>query len=204
MENKTLNTEEYIKLIKESPERKRGYIFTAITVVVSVLLLVFAVRPTLITITQINSEIKEKNRLNTALETKINTLATLDKQYSSISGDLSNLKLIYPDDGDFSLLMANIQPILARNSFSLAGINFDKYADDNFSLSPKVLVPWTVKVNAKGNSSNIINLLKDLEALPMYPVIEGFSYSDQKDANNLTTYSINLRIYKIDNSNFYE
>lgn len=204
MENKTLNTEEYIKLIKESPEKKRGYIFTIMTVVVSLVLIVFAIRPTILTITQINAEIKEKNRLNTALDAKISTLSALDKQYAGVQTELSNLKLIYPDDGDFSLLMANMEPVLARNSFSLSGISFDKYGDNNFTLAPKVLIPWTVKINVKGSSVNVVNLLKDLEALPMYPVIEGFSYSDQKDSNNLSSYSIDLRIYKVDSVNFYE
>lgn len=204
MERKRLNTEEYIKLIKESPEKKRGYIFAGATVVVSILLIIFAVRPTILTITQINASIKEKNRLSTALDAKISTLSALDKQFEDVGNDLNDLKLIYPSDGNFSLLLANINPILSRNGFFLNGINFDKYSDKNVSFTPKVLVPWTVKISTKGKASNAINLLKDLEALPMFPVIESFSYTDQKDENGLTNFSINMRIYKIDNSNFYE
>lgn len=204
METKALNTEEYIKLIKESPEKKRGYIFAGITIAVSILLIVFAVRPTIITITQINSSIKEKNRLNTALDAKISTLSSLDKQFGEIGTQLNDLKLIYPADGNFSLLLANINPILSRNGFYLNGITFDKYSDKNIFFTSKVLVPWSVKISTKGKTANVINLLKELEALPMYPVIEGFSYTDQKDENGLTNFSINLRIYKIDNPNFYK
>ncbi|MBU1119913.1 hypothetical protein KKA50_01815 [Patescibacteria group bacterium] len=204
MDKKRLNTEEYIKLIKESPEKKRGYIFAGATVVVSILLIVFAVRPTIVTITQINSSIKEKTRLSTALDAKISTLSALDKQFEDVGTELKDLKLIYPADGNFSLLLANINPILSRNGFYLTGINFDKYSDKNVSFTPKVLVPWSVKIATKGKVSNIINLLKELEALPMFPVMESFSYTDQKDEYDLTNFSINLRIYKIDNANFYE
>jgi len=204
MERKGLNTEEYIKLIKESPEKKRGYIFAGVTVVVSILLIIFAIRPTILKITQINTSIKEKNRLSTALDAKISTLSALDKQFGDIGVDLKDLKLIYPSDGNFSLLLANVTPILSRNGFFLNGINFDKYSDKNVSFTPKVLVPWTVKISTKGKTSNVINLLKDLEALPMFPVIESFSYTDQKDESGLTNFSINMRIYKIDNTNFYE
>lgn len=204
MERKRLNTEEYIKLIKESPEKKKGYIFAGATVVVSILLIIFAVRPTIITITGINASIKEKTRLSTALDAKISTLNSLDKQFQDVGTDLKDLKLIYPADGNFSLLLANINPILSRNGFFLNGINFDKYSDKNVTFTPKVLVPWTVKISTKGKAANIINLLKDLEALPMFPVIESFSYTDQKDESGLTNFSINLRIYKIDNTNFYE
>lgn len=204
MADQALNTEEYIKLIKESPEKKKGYIFAAITALVAILLIVFAIRPTVLTIIQINTAIKEKNRLNTSLDTKISTLSVLDKQYEELGGDLNDLRLIYPADGNFSLFLANINPVLSRNGFYLNGISFDKYTDKNISFTTKVLAPWSTRISAKGKTSNIINLLKDLEALPMYPVIESFSYSDQKDDAGLTGFSINLRIYKIDNANFYE
>ncbi len=203
MEEKGLNTTEYIKLIKESPEKKKGYIFAGVTVFVSILLIIFAVRPTIITITQINSSIKEKNRLNTSLEAKINTLSTLDKQYEDLSTNLGDLELIYPSNGNFSLLLANIESVLSRNSFSMIGVDFDKYSDKNVTFTPKVLIPWSMQVVAKGNISNVVNLLKSLEALPMYPVVESFAYSDQKDSGGLTNFSITLRIYKIDNNNFY-
>jgi len=204
MEGKLLNTEEYIKLVKESPEKKRGYVFAAVTVVVSILLIVFAVRPTIIKITQINATIKEANRLNTALDAKITTLSNLDKQFEEVGTELQDLRLIYPANGDFSLFLANITPILSRNGFYLSGISFDKYSDKNITFAAKVLVPWSVKISAKGKTSNAVNLLKELEALPMYPVIESFSYTDQKDESGLTSFSINLRIYKIDNANFYK
>jgi len=204
MERKLLNTEEYIKLIKESPEKKRGYIYAGVTVLASILLIIFAVRPTILKITQINLSIKEKGRLSTALDTKISTLSALDKQFEDVGEDLSALQLIYPSDGNFSLLLANINPILSRNGFYLGGISFDKYTDKNVAFAAKVLVPWSVKISTKGKPSNIINLLKDLEALPMFPVVESYSFTDQKDKDGLTGFSINLRIYKIDNANFYE
>lgn len=204
MERKRLNTEEYIKMLNESPEKKKGYVFAGVTVVVAILLIVFAVRPTILKITGINSSIKEKTRLSTALDAKISTLNTLDKQYQDIGTDLDDLKLIYPADGNFSLLLANINPILSRNGFFLNGINFDKYSEKNITFAPKVLVPWSVKISARGKTANVINLLKDLEALPMFPVVESFSYTDQKDESGLTNFSVSMRIYKIDNANFYE
>ncbi len=204
MDRKSLNTEEYIKLIKESPEKKKAYGFAAATILVAILLIIFAIRPTIQKIVQISSDIKEKKSLNTALDAKISTLSTLDKQFIEIGDDLNSMRLVYPADGNFSLLLANIGPVLSRNSFALGAVNFDKYSDKNFLFSPKVFVPWSIKISTSGKSSNIINLLKELEALPMYPVIESFSYTDQKDENGLTGFNINLRIYKIDNPNFYE
>ena len=167
MEDKNVNTAEYIKIVKESPEKKKSYIFFGFSVVVMIILIIFAIRPTILTITRINKEIKEKEVMNNLLDTKINTLSALDKEYADSKKKMNNLELIYPADGNFSLFMSNIDAITARNGFALMSISFDNYKGENFSIGTKVLVPKTVRLNIRGRSNNLINLLKDLEALPM-------------------------------------
>ena len=204
MKEKDINTTEYIKIIKESPEKKRSYIFFGFSVFVMIILIVFAIRPTILTITRINKEIKEKSTVDSLLDTKINTLTMLDREYATSRKDLNNLELIFPADGNFSLFMSNIDAIVARNGFSLTSINFDKYKGESFNVGTKVLVPKAARLSIKGKSSNLINLLKDLEALPMYPVVETVSYSTQEDRDGLNSFSISLRIYDIENDKFFE
>ena len=201
--NKSISTTEYIKMIKESPEKRKSYIFTGVTFAVIIVLIVFAIRPTILTITRINREIKNKGVINTQLDSKISSLSKLDTQYAEISQDMDDLQLIYPADGNYSLFLSNIDTVASRNGFSLNGITFDEYDGDNFDLSSRVLMPWSVRLNVKGKRVNFINFLKDLEALPMYPVIESVSYNTQSDENGLTTFSILLRIYHIENNKFY-
>jgi len=204
MDKKGVNTTEYIKILKESPEKKKAYIFVAITVVVAIALVIFAIRPTILTITRINKEIKEKERIDTALTQKIETLTELDKQYTQSKGSFSGLSLIYPADANFSLLLANIESIVSRNGYSLGSVGFDKYdKNDNYKISAKYLVPWSLRVTVKGRVSNIVNLLKDFEGMPMYPVVESLSYSSQTDKDGLMSFGINMRIYHIEGSNFY-
>jgi Tfp pilus assembly protein PilO len=204
MAEKEAQTQNLVGVLKGSSQKNQGYIFTAITVVVAVILIVFAIRPTITTIIRINNEISEKKELNTSLDNKINALSQLDKQYTTSKDDFNNLKLLYPADNDFSLVLANIQPILARDSFSLSGISFDEYQNEDFTVTTKVLEPYSLKLSVVGSPANIVNLLKDLESLPMSPVIESLSYSDQKDSNGSTIFSVELRVYKIDNVNFYD
>lgn len=205
MDKKNINTTEYIKIIKESPEKKRSYIFLGVTVAVAIALVIFAIRPTILTITRINKEIKDKQRIDAALTQKIAILTELDKQYTQAKGSFSGLALIYPADANFSLLLANIESVVSRNGYSLGSVGFDKYdKNDNYKISAKYLVPWSLRVTVKGRVGNIINLLKDFEGMPMYPVVESLSYSSQVDKDGLTTFGINMRIYHIESSNFYE
>ena len=204
MEEKNINTTEYIKIIKESPEKKKSYIFFGFSMFVIIILIVFAIRPTILTITRINQEIKEKTTVDSLLGKKIDTLSELDKQYATYKKKFDNLELIFPADGNFSLFMSNIDAIVTRNGFALMSVNFDKYKGDSFTIGTRVLVPKAVSISIRGKDSNIINLLKDLESLPMYPVVESISFSTQKDKYGLSSFSLNLRIYNIENYNFYK
>jgi len=205
MDRQNINTTEYIKIIKESPEKKKSYIFVAVTVAVSIVLVIFAIRPTILTITRINKEITEKQRIDEALTKKIETLTELDKQYTQVKGSFSDLALIYPVNANFSLLLANIESVVSRNGYALGSVGFDKYdKNDNYKINTKYLAPWSLRVTVKGRVNNIINLLKDFESMPMYPVVESLSYSSQVDKNGLTSFGITMRIYHIENSNFYK
>ena len=205
MEKKGLNTTEYIKIIKESPEKKKGYAFAIVTVVVAIALVVLAIRPTILTISRINKEIKEKERIDMALTQKISTLTELDKQYTEQKANFTSLKLIYPANANFSLLLANIESVVSRNGYALGSVGFDKYdKNENYKINAKYLVPWSLRVTVKGRVVNLVNLLKDFEGMPMYPVVESVSYSNQVDKAGLTSFGINMRIYQIENSNFYE
>ena len=204
MKEKKINTAEYIKIIKESPEKKRSYMFFGFSIIVVIILIVFAIRPTITTITRINQGIKEKSRVNDLLEKKINTLSELDKEYTPNQQKFENIRLVYPADGNFSLLLGNIESVVARNGFSLSSVRFDRYRGKNYPLSTRVLVPHTISLSVKGRQVNIIGLLRELESLPMYPVVESLSYSSQKDSDDLNSFTINLRIYTVENDKFYD
>jgi Tfp pilus assembly protein PilO len=202
MEEQKVDTAEYIKIIKESPEKKRSYIFFGFSIFVTIILIVFAIRPTITTITRINKEIKEKTRTNDLLEKKIDTLSELDKDYKEHRQKFDDLELIFPVGENQSLFLANIEPIVARNGYSLSSVRFDSYKGD-YLLNTRVLVPQTISVSIRGRQANIIGLLRDLESLPMYPVVEALSYSSQEGVDGLSSFTVTLRVYTIENDKFY-
>ncbi len=204
MERKNVNTVEYIKMIKEGPEKKRSYTFFAFTIVATILLIVFAIKPTITTILRINREIKQKEYINQQLTSKISTLSSLQSKYLERKQDFRTLSLVFPADGNFSLLLSNIDSIVSRNGFVLSSVTFDEY-EGNKAGSSNVLSPKSMRINVKGKRTNIINLLKEFEALPMYPIIDFVSFSSNEDEEGLVSFSIGLRIYDIEKNNkFYE
>jgi hypothetical protein len=202
MKEKNINTTEYIKIIKESPEKKKSYIFFGFSIFATILLIVFAIRPTITTISRINNEIKGKTRTNELLGKKINTLSDLDKDYAENRKKFDDLELIFPVKENHSLFLANIEAIVARNGYSLSSVKFDRYKGDG-QVNTTVLIPQSVSFTIRGRQANIVGLLRELEELPMYPVVESLSYSTQEGTDGLSSFAVNLRIYGIENDKFY-
>ena len=72
----------YMSFLKEPPTKTAMYYMSGFTVLVAILLVAFAIRPTLLTIDRINSEVKEKQRIYDALDSKISAMVQLDTQYT--------------------------------------------------------------------------------------------------------------------------
>lgn len=204
MRERKSNTVEYLKGIKESPEKMRSYLFFIFSVIVTIVLIVFAIRPTIVTITRINSEIREKTRTNELLANKISALSDLDKEYTPNKENFDNLELIFPADDNFSLFLANIEAVVTRNGFSLNSLSFSRYRGRDYNLNTRVLVPYGVSFSVSGRQRNIITLMRDLESLPMYPVIESISFSPPEEGEDAGSFSIFLRVYRIESDQFYK
>jgi hypothetical protein len=83
------------------------------------------------------------------------------------------------------------------------GLAFSEYKEDN-PVNTTVLEPWSVRLTVDGKKNNLVNLLRDLESLPMYPVIESISYSDKAETEETTNFTIHMRIYHVPVNNFYD
>lgn len=195
---------DYVKIIKDGPSKKAEMISAGLTFIVATLLVVFAIVPTIQTVTGINAEIKEKERVSKALEEKLTALKSLDNQYSQFKDTFDDFTLIYPTSKNFSLLLANMDALVTKNAFTLNSISFSDYSGKDFPLTTKVLVPYSVRMTVSGDRAYLLNLLRSLEEMPMYPVVESLAFSTETDKDGSITYSILIRVYHVDNMNFYE
>ncbi len=192
---------DFVKIINGDTKTKT-YSFAAFTLLVTIVLLIGAIRPTVLTITKINGEIQSKTLINQQLETKIKNLGDLNNQYLGITDDVKNLPLVFPTQGNFSLLMSNVDSIATASGFNLSSISFS--SSDKLKTKTLVLKPWDARLTVIGSRANIIKLLSALEAMPMYPTITQVSFASNKDISGQTAFNINMSVYKIDDINFYK
>ncbi|HRI05607.1 MAG TPA: hypothetical protein PLV59_01545 [Candidatus Dojkabacteria bacterium] len=190
----------YLKIINGSVQNKT-YSFAVFTVIVVIVLLVGAIRPTLLTITKINKDIEEKTLINEQLDSKLDNLARLNSQYSERNEDIEVLPLMFPTQGNFSLFMSNIETIAKSNGYTLNSITFGSPNDLDYKYT--VLKPWIARITVTGNRSNIVKLLSAYESMPMYPIVNKLSFARNASAGGLAQFSVDLVIFRIDDPNFY-
>lgn len=203
-----LSREKALKVIKNSRQRAVGYL--VFTLFVVGLLLIGAIRPTVLTVINLLSEIEEKKAIVQKLDNKIEALNSLRSEYNqSVNTTIDKLSLVFPSRGDFSLFLANIEKVAESQGFELINISFENYTapESLTNLTQEeitVLEPWSVIINVRGQQANLIKLLKAVESLPMYPEIESVSFSNKVDDEGLTNFTILIKVYRVEDPEFYE
>ncbi|WKZ31515.1 MAG: hypothetical protein QY318_02005 [Candidatus Dojkabacteria bacterium] len=192
---------EQVESIKDS--KKKVYGFTVFTFIVVIICVVFAIRPSVATIIRVQSEIKTKRQYKEQLEAKINAIGSLYAQFTQFEDTAKEVTLIFPHTGDFSLFMSNIEGLAEKNNFVLNNISFDE-PDREPPIQTVVLENWRANITVIGKEEDIIPFMKDIEAMPMYPIIDKITYSTEEDSDGNIRASISILIYKIDDPLFYE
>jgi len=195
--------EEKIKVIQSS--KNKTYTFIGVTILILLVLLLGAIRPTIIKISTVIAEVEARKTLQTQLNSKIDAISKLSKEYNTDYKDLfADLSLVYPARGDFSLFMANVEQVTNKNNFELVSIGFEsEKVDDSSTESYSILMPWYANVTIKGSRSDLIKLMRDIESFPNFPQITSVSFGDKVDDDGRMTFSMRILMYKIDDPEFY-
>jgi len=128
----------------------------------------------------------------------------LKKAYNAgVAEDLEDISLVYPDNGDFSLFIMNIEEICKMNGFEVMSIGFVEPEGEELDISLSAATPWNVNVAVEGDKGDLISLLADFESMPSFTQIEGVAFSTPEEGKSSYLFNVTLRVYKIASSDFY-
>lgn len=197
------NSQQKVNMINDRKKQVFGFgLFTAFIIII---LLAGAIGPSINTIVSILAKISEKQVLQEQLDQKITTLGSLNTQYENLGEQIRDLELVFPNNEDYSLFMSNIEVISRNHNFTISNISFEE-----IDLVPEETSVTTVlnfkkaNITIAGKEDDLIPLLREIEEMPMYPIIRSVSYSANEDIDGNTSFSIEVVIYKIEETNFYE
>lgn len=190
----TTQQESYNRYKKYSTDLRRYYRLPAVQASLSVVLSLFisaffillAIRPTLITITTLNSKIEESEKTLDQLEVKANALTSVAKTWSTVEPLLPFIDNAIPTDGPRYQSLTKSMEILASETGVILGsenigdaLVYSKVADPYTGTKRSVITtPFTIRVS--GSYPSIREFFTKLTTMDRLVIIEGITFT--KDA----------------------
>jgi hypothetical protein len=170
-------------------------------VIVSVFAL-FALRPTLITMSDLLKEIEEKEELNVALQQKVAALATAQTEWTAFEDQVDNLQLSFFQNPSLEEILLYLEYLSRQESVLVTGVSAPSLAvnlvenDEPVSLANLTLVPYDTTFQVMGDYEGILQYLQQIERHQPLMSIETLQLSQSNSEEILPmSATIRLRLY---------
>lgn len=176
------------------------------TVVVILFFAVFAIRPTLLTMSDLIKEIDDKRKLDTALTQKVAALSTGQSEYLTLSPRLPILDTALPAEANLTLALKIIEKIASEKRLAITSLIVPKFSDEQLqteSGSPQANVSrknLNISLSVAGDYVTIREYIADLQNLQRVVIVESVSFTvgEADLGRNLqSTINLNLPYYSL-------
>lgn len=197
---KDIAKKRYLDALKALPDlrgkKARTYVELTLTLVTLIVLGLFAINPTLSTITELKKEIEDSTFVNQSLTQKISSLSQLQQLYTQLTPDLPRVMAAIPDQPDTPHLMGQLQTIAENNNVTISSFQSSAVEIIQKSLSPlRNDFSYTVTINAEGTYNNIERFLGQVSTFDRIVSIEALTISVNPKNKSTLLISMRLRTY---------
>lgn len=187
-----------VQRLLKNPMQKT-FTFLGVTLIVVLVFLMGAIRPTVSTISSLRAEIRTRESVNEKMQAKINAIQELQSEYDSRKEDLSAIEVFFPVDADYSLLLASLERIAAKYGYELDNVQISIAESSVIRRSDYPdMESVDLRVSVSGRSTNLVEFISHLEELPVIPNIRrvGFTPEEGEDDTSWVRVSVDMYIYK--------
>ncbi len=177
----------YIEPVLKTPAI-RTYGSLILSIVSLIVFIVFAIKPTLTTISNLQKELEVKQKTLKALEEKSRNLTLAKTNLENIPEDTkTRLQTMLPKQAEISALIKTLEATTIKSQATISAIQFQP-----LTIEPQVLTlkdPKVAEISFVYNIENsypVVNqVLQNLKANPRILVIDNFSITKIADTQNL-------------------
>jgi len=163
----------------------RAFLEIVLSIVAVIVFIMFAIKPTALTIISLMQQIKEERITLSALTKKVNDLQKANVLLSQSQNYLKDIEIAVSSAPSPDLFAKQIQGISAKNGVELSGVAINDVilvgspktsrASADIKPLPESATEMEYSISIKGNFANINSFLKDLEKLRAVSVIDGIT-----------------------------
>ncbi|MCL5433167.1 MAG: type 4a pilus biogenesis protein PilO [Patescibacteria group bacterium] len=190
---KNLQEAKYFKVISSTLKQEKARAFTTIAftlIAVSVFGL-FAISPTLSTISNLKRQLADNQLVDQKLTEKINNLASLQQKYSLMTDDIPVILSAIPQNPMIPILTGQIQAIADNSNVSIKRLQVSSVEISNSKKEAINYYSFNFSLDIRGTYDNIKNFLSVLTDFDRIITIDTLSLS--KDSLNENDLQLNLK-----------
>lgn len=178
---KDFSKERYLSTIRSHPifqnEKTQIYLMLSLTFLSMSFLGIFAINPTLVTITELNKKLEDSTYANDALKTKIGNLSSLQNEYISLTNTWPLVDAAVPDDPHVIYVLGQMQAIAKETGVTVTGLQaFEVELTKGKSRNKEA--SFTYSVTVQGEAQNLMQFIKTVSSFDRATTIEGIDYSN--------------------------
>jgi len=174
----------YFFNIRQFYKGKKARVYTEIVLyfLTTAFFLFFAIRPTVLTISELIKKIKDQRLIAQKLEEKINALNLAQQELRAIQDNLYLVDQALPKDSQISILIKQIEFLGIRNNVVIEGVQYSSLPlKDKIQEGKKEEVKF--KTGVSGNYQDLKNFLFSLFNLRRIIIIDEFGFKVNKEGN---------------------
>lgn len=146
---------------------------------------IFALLPAFSTISSLNKQYEDNKKVFDALETKLNALASLNREYKTLEKDLPYIYSAVPSSAQIPTFIRQVETVAQENSVNLQSLSIGTVEFFPLENSATDLYSYTFSLEAIGNETSINSFINTI-----------ISFNRVISIDRITTGTISDGIYK--------
>ncbi len=167
------------------------------TLIVVIVLAFFAIRPTLLTMSQLLKDIDDRKKTGDSLGKKIATLSTLSAEYPTMRHEVSLLDVAIPNTPNFDGFMRRLEKIAANNNLIIESIQATQLPKESIISPAPQITNFIITINFKGEYRKVRNTLSELVVMDRFITLDSVILNakrDELEKTNVLRTTTNLRV----------
>jgi len=148
----------------------------------------FAIRPTLITMSDLVNELTEKRKLDLKMSQKIATLATLQGQFTPLQNQAVVLTQAFPDSPDLLYVLKLIEKNASEHKLAIQNLQVNDLPNQTqvITTEQSTRISFPLSLTLTGSFESIKNFIDALQNSRRVITVENISFNTQESSNNRT------------------
>lgn len=192
---KNFKNSKYLEMLPSFKEEKtKSFITIALTLLAASIFGLFAINPTLSTITQLQKELEDDRFIDKKLEQKIASLSNLQQKYNLLENDIPIVLAALPQNPKSPLLIGQIQALAQTSNTKITKINVSEVELSKIQGGNKY-PSFVFSVEIQGSYQQLTQFLNLLSSFERIVTIDTLSLSKSTEKNNLLQLGVRGKAY---------